>query len=116
MASSEPHAEGVASIVVDRRDANFVRSLIAAAPAFADPNFEADLSAYLRERADLVERWASYSADQRWSPAAYVNGTEAGWYDAGYQDVVNHPDDAAAVADFIHRTAAHLAAKRVDRS
>lgn len=106
--------ENVALIIASRANADFIRALMAANAYFTDAAFEGELAAFLRTRPDLVDRWATYSADQRWTPAAYVTGTEAGWYDAGYRDVVHHPDEAAAVADFIHRTAAHLAANRVD--
>lgn len=107
-------AEDVASIIVDRQNADFIRALMAAAEHFIDPGFEGELAERLRARSDLVAGWATYSADQRWTPAAYVTGTEAGWYDAGYQDVVQHPDESAAVADFIHRTADYLYANRVE--
>jgi hypothetical protein len=61
----------------------------------------------------VVERWITWSEDQRWSPSAYVKGSETGWYDGGNRNVKQHPDKAAAVADFIHRMAAWLAIKRV---
>lgn len=114
MASSKPRPEAVASIISDRADADFIRTLMAAAAAFAEPTFEGELSEYLRERADLVDRWATYSGDQRGSPAPYVDGTEAGWFDVTRREVIHHPDEAAAVADFIRRKATYLAANRVD--
>ena len=107
-------AEDVASIIVDRQNADFIRALMAAAEHFLDPAFEGEVAERLRTRPDLVAAWATYSADQRWTPAAYVAGSEAGWYDAGYQGVVQHPDEAAAVADFIDRTADYLCANRVE--
>jgi hypothetical protein len=110
----ESDAETVGSIVERCANAAFVRALMAAKASFVEPMFEPALADFLRTRPDLVDRWATYSGNQRWTPAAYVNGTEAGWYDAGRRDVALHPDEAAAVADFIHRTAAYLDANRVD--
>ena len=93
--------------------AEFTRTLTAAGAHFTKPAFESSLAQFLRSRPELIDRWATWSADQRWTPSAYVRGTETGWYDGGYQAVTNHPDEAAAVADFIHRMAAGLSARRV---
>lgn len=106
-------AEEVASIVVDHEGAAFVRALTAASRAFADPAFEVRLALAIRARPDLVQRWTRFSEDQRWTPAATVTGTVTGWYDGGLQDVVQHHDEAAAIADFIRRTAAHLHHSRI---
>ena len=101
-------ADQIASIVMGTRGPDVVATLSRANAFFRDPGFEAALAQVLRDQPVLVERWQSYSRDQRWTPAAYVEGTETGWYDHGRHDVVRHVDHAAAVADFIHRTAAHL--------
>lgn len=114
MESPEVEAESVGSIVERHGDATFVRALMAAAAKFNDPTFEPALSRFLRSRPDLIDRWSKYSADQRWTPATYVDRTETGWYDDARRDRVEHPDEAAAVADFIHRTARYLAADRAE--
>jgi hypothetical protein len=56
----------------------------------------------------LVELWETWSADQRWTPSAYVEGTEVGWFDGACRNVRIHPDRGAAVAEFIRRMAAWL--------
>jgi len=45
---------------------------------FSDPGFEDALTESLRGEATLIELWVTWSADQRWTPSAYVEGTEAG--------------------------------------
>jgi predicted NAD/FAD-binding protein len=52
-------------------------------------------------------------AEQRWTPSAYVNGRQTGWYDSGYQHVRSHDDAADAVTDFIRRMAAWLSRREV---
>ncbi len=84
-----------------------------ASDEFRDPTFEASLAAYLRADPHLVNAWSVWSGDQRWTPSAYFNGAECGWYDSGYQHVRQHPDSAGAAADFIHRLAVWLADRRV---
>jgi hypothetical protein len=106
-------AESVASIVTRCQGADFTRELMASDDRFEVPAFESDLAEYLRSHPELMDRWLAWSADQRWMPSAYVRGTETGWYDSGYRNVVQHPDTSAAVSDFIRRMAAWLAANRV---
>ena len=101
----------MAELVGQRASPRFPRRLRAAADAFAAPGFERELATYLRTRPDLVEQWDRYSADQRWTPAAYVEGLETGWYDGERRDAVRHDDQAGAVADFIRRTAEYLATR-----
>jgi hypothetical protein len=60
-----------------------------------------------------MERWESWSVDQRSTPSAYLDGTVVGWYDSVRRNVRVHPDRAAAVADFIHRLAALLSRREV---
>jgi len=105
--------ERVATIVLRRNDGDFVAQMKSANDEFPDPTFEHSLATYLRSDADLVQAWSVWSGDQRWTPSAYVNGTECGWYDAGYEHVRKHRDAADATADFIHRLAAWLADRRV---
>jgi len=103
----DARVEDVAGLVHLRTSPAFVDRLRAAGSAVD----EAALAAYLRGRPDLVEQWVAYAEDQRWTPAAYLDGLETGWYDGGRRDVVRHDDEAAAVADFVRRTAAYLAAR-----
>lgn len=105
--------ESVARIVERRDEAAFVELLRAADPAFEDPAFEPALAEALRAEPLLIGLWATWSADQRWTPSAYVEGKETGWYSSGNQHVRGHPDEADAVADFIHRMAAWLARREV---
>jgi len=105
----------VCRMVLHRAEPGFAAKLAAAAAEFARPGFEQALATHLRANPELVEAWATWSADQRWSPSAYVEGTEVGWYDGGRHDVRRHPDRAAAAADFIHRTSVWLAYERVVR-
>jgi hypothetical protein len=89
-------------------------TLLRAADAeFQDSAFEPALADALRSEPSLVGQWQVWSADQRWTPSAYVEGVETGWYDAGCQHMRTHPDPAAAVGDFIHRMATWLARREV---
>lgn len=104
----------VAQIVERRDETAFVGQLRAADADFERAaDFEADLAVALRAEPELIEQWATWSADQRWSPSAYVEGRETGWFDSGRQHVRLHPDTAHAVADFVHRMAAWLARREV---
>lgn len=103
----------VSGIVLHRGEPAFVAKLRAAGAQFARPGFEQALARHLRANPGLVEAWESWSADQRWTPSAYVEGTEVGWYDAGRHHVRRHTDRAAAAADFIHRMSVWLAYERV---
>jgi hypothetical protein len=103
----------VASIVEHRSEPGFVLLLQLADLHFRDPGFEDPLAESLRSESRLIELWATWSADQRWTPSAYVEGTDAGWFDGQRRHVRAHPDDAAAVADFIHRMAAWLSRREV---
>jgi hypothetical protein len=105
--------ESVAGIVDRRSEGTFINLLREADAKFLDPRFEPQLAQALRAEPRLIDSWATYSADQRWAPSAYVDGSETGWYDAGYRHVRVHSDAAAAVADFIHRLAAWLARREV---
>jgi hypothetical protein len=89
----------VATIVEQRATPEFVAVLKAAGTQFRRSGFEASLAAYLRAEHRLVDEWATWSADQRWTPSAYLDGTEVGWYDAGYRNVRHHADSAEAAAD-----------------
>jgi hypothetical protein len=57
--------------------------------------------------------WATWSGDQRWTPSAYLEGNEVGWYDGARRHVKVHADAASAAADFIHRLAAWLARREI---
>ena len=105
--------EAVAGIVASRNEAGFVDLLRAADGAFQNPGFERALARALRDEPSLTSLWLTWSADQRWTPSAYVSGTETGWYDSCPQHVTVHPDEAAAVADFIHRMGAWLARREI---
>ena len=105
--------ESVASMVDHRTEGAFITLLHDADASFVDPLFEARLAESLRAEPRLIDSWTTYSGDQRWTPSAYVEGTTTGWYDAGRRNVRVHPDEAAAVADFIHRLVAWLARHEV---
>ena len=99
----------VARIVERRLEPDFATLLRVAGPEFADEAFEVILAETLRSHSWLIEQWRGWSADQRWTPAACIDGTTTGWVPAGggqMEQVREHVDDAAAVADLIHRTAA----------
>jgi hypothetical protein len=80
---------------------------------FSDAGFEDALADSLRDKARLIELWETWSADQRWTPSAYVEAMVAGWFDGARLHMRVHPDRAAAVADFIHRMAAWLSRRAV---
>lgn len=61
----------------------------------------------------MIELWETWSADQRWTPSAYVEEDKAGWYGGGRQYVRVHPDRSSAAADFIHRMTAWLSRREV---
>lgn len=103
----------VAHIVEHRSDGMFIGLLRKADSAFEDQSFEPSLADVLRAEPRLTHQWATWSADQRWTPSAYVEGTETGWYDAGYQHVRVHSNEAEAVANFIHRISAWLSRREV---
>lgn len=103
----------MARIVQRRGEAAFVELLRAVDTEFEDVAFEAALADALRAEPQLTDLWATWSADQRWTPSAYVKGVETGWYDSGYQHVRVHLDEAGTVADFVHRMAAWLARREV---
>jgi len=106
-------AARVASIVEHRSESGFVLLLQLADRHFSEAGFEGALADSLRANATLIERWETWSADQRCTPSAYVDETVAGWFDGGRQHVRVHLDRAAAVADFIHRMAAWLSRRVV---
>lgn len=103
----------VASIVEHRSEPVFVLLLQLADRHFADPEFRGALARSLRENPALVELWETWSADQRWTPSVYVEGTEVGWFDGVRRNVRVHPDSGAAVADCIERLAAWLSRQEV---
>lgn len=105
--------ESVARIVERREEPAFIDLLREADADFEDAAFEPALAAVLRADPRLTELWATWSGDQRWTPSAYVEGRETGWYDSGYQHVRVHSDEADAVADFVHRMTAWLARREV---
>jgi len=105
--------ETVARIVERRDDAAFVHLLREADSEFADATFVLMLSDFLRAEPGLCDDWALWSGDQRWTPSAFVEGTTTGWFDTDRRHVRTHPDQASAVADFIHRMAAGLAREEI---
>lgn len=106
-------ATRVASIVEHRSEPTFVLLLQRADRHFSDPGFEDAVAVSLREKPTLIELWQTWSADQRWTPSAYVEETAIGWFDGARRYARVHPDRAAAVADFIHRMAAWLSRRTV---
>ena len=111
--STAVSAARVASIVEYRSQSAFVLLLKLADRHFGDQGFEDALADCLRDKATLIELWETWSADQRWTPSAYVEENKVGWYDGGRLYVRVHPDRGAAVADFIHRMTAWLSRREV---
>jgi hypothetical protein len=105
--------EEAARIVGFRNEGSFIALLREAAADFDHRSFEPSVAHVLRAEPSLIEQWATFSADQRWTPSAYVEGCESGWYDAGYQHVRVRPDQAGAIADFIHRLSVWLSRHEV---
>lgn len=103
----------VARIVEHRDDPAFVALLREADVEFQNGSFERVLVDALRDEPRLIRLWDLFSGDQRWTPSAYIEGVETGWFDAASRNVRTHPDQAAAVGDFIHRMAAWLARREV---
>jgi hypothetical protein len=68
-------AARVASIVEHRSEPGFVLLLQLADRHFCDAGFEDVLADSLRDNVTLIERWMTWSADQRWTPSAYVEET-----------------------------------------
>ncbi|GIF74552.1 hypothetical protein [Asanoa siamensis] len=103
----------VASIVEYRSQPAFVLLLKLADRYFADPGFQDALARSLRENPAVVRSWEIWSAEKRWAPSAYLDGTEVGWFDGARRNIRVHPDRAAAVADLIRRLAAWLSRREV---
>jgi hypothetical protein len=80
---------------------------------FEDAALEPALADVFRAHPRLIELWATWSGDQRWTPSAYVEDKETGWYDSGYRHVRVHRDADGAVADFVHRMSSWLARRDV---
>jgi hypothetical protein len=107
-------AAAVAGIVRDRHASEFVVRLRLADRHFSDdPSFERSVAQVLQGSPELVALWATFSGDQRWTPSAYMEGNEVGWYDGARRKLKVHPDTASAAADFIHRLAAWLARREI---
>ncbi|MFN8192363.1 MAG: hypothetical protein U0R78_18460 [Nocardioidaceae bacterium] len=103
-----------AARIVDSRDGPAFVALMRDADAeFEDDSFEPAVADALRAEPELIRRWHLWSRDQRWTPSAFVEGLETGWYDGGNRHVRTHQDQASAVADFIHRMASWMAQRRV---
>jgi hypothetical protein len=96
--------DAVARIVERRGTPAFVALLRASDAEFAEAAFEPALNEVLRTEPGLADEWAVWSGDQRWTPSAYVEGRQTGWYNSETRHVRLHPDEAGAVADFIRRT------------
>lgn len=102
----------VARLVERRHEAAFVELLRTSDREFSDAAFEPALADALRSNPALTEQWTLWSGDQRWTPSARVDGVVTTWVTAGgarEEHLRGHIDEAAAVADFIHRMAAWLA-------
>jgi len=108
--SASEAAAHVAAIVRRRSEPDFVPMLRQADQHFdGDGAFELTLAQTLRADSALVDLWETWSTDQRWTPSAYFEGTEVGWFDGARRHVQIHLDHASAAADFVHRLAAWLA-------
>jgi hypothetical protein len=64
-------------------------------PASDAPSFERSVAQFLRSSPELIAMWATWSGDQRWTPSAYLEGIEVGWFDGACRDVKVHPDTAS---------------------
>lgn len=103
MSSTSEAAAAVAAIVRHRSEPVFVPMLRQADQHFdSDGAFEVNLAQILRADSALVDQWETWSTDQRWTPSAYIEGTEVGWFDGARRHVQVHPDRASAAADLIH--------------
>lgn len=112
--STSEAAADVAAIVRHRSEPDFVPMLRQADQHFdGDGAFELTLAQTLRADSALVDLWETWSTDQRWTPSAYFEGTEVGWFDGARRHVQVHPDRASAAADFVHRLAAWLARREI---
>jgi hypothetical protein len=86
---------------------------LAASPDLSDPPaLRALIRDHLDSRPELIQSWQQYSWGIRGTPNHYMEGVEVGFYDAGNQDVMQHPDKRSACADFICRTAAWVLERR----
>ncbi|MGE0304491.1 MAG: hypothetical protein AB7N61_19635 [Acidimicrobiia bacterium] len=84
-----------------------------AGPPLADDDQEtASIERYLRRHPTLIVDWQDESDGTRGSPNHYFKGCEVGFYDAGFHDQTQHPDEVAACADFVYRKAAWVLARR----
>jgi|SRR5262245_6145042 len=114
VSSTSEAAVAVAAIVRHRSEPDFVLMLRQADQHFDnDDVFELALAQGLREDSALVDLWETWSADQRWTPSAYFEGTEVGWFDGARRFVRVHVDRASAAADFVHRLAVWLARREI---
>jgi hypothetical protein len=83
----------------------------------ADPDLTDRVSAmalirrHLSEKPHLVDAWQKYSYDKRSSPSPYLDQTEVGFYDHGYEDVDKFDNRADACAEFVFREAAWVLGK-----
>lgn len=77
---------------VYRSQSAFVLLLKLADRRFGDQGFEDALTDRLRDKATLIELSETWSADQRWTPSAFVEENKVGWYDGGRQYVRVHPE------------------------
>jgi hypothetical protein len=75
---SAASAARVASIVQHRSESGFVLLLRSADRHFSDAGFEDALAVSRREKPTLIELWQTWSADQRWTPSAYVEEAVTG--------------------------------------
>lgn len=96
-----------------RESGSVVAEMKAAAPRFSEVGFEAAVAESLRRRDALTEQWQVWSGDQRWTPSAYLDGTEVGWFDGARRLVRQHQDQASAAADFIHRLCVWVHERRI---
>lgn len=85
-----------------------VALLKATGQQFYEPRFLDEVVDTLRENPELVTAWVRLAADQRWSPSAYIDDMEVGWFDGERRFTTHHDDPAVATADFIRRLALWL--------
>lgn len=84
-----------------------------AAPDLTDDDLAIGaIERHLRSNPELVADWQRESDGTRGSPNHYVNGTEVGFYDAGFHDQMRHEDEVNACADFVYRKAVWVLDRR----
>lgn len=105
----------VARLVEFRARPEFVSGLRDADSDFARAAFESEVAEVLRRDPALLDAWAVWSVDQRWTPSAWFEGSHCGWVTSGGAIIHQreYADRAAAASNFIRRLAGWLARRSI---